>query len=215
VVYPPIADRFAGGSGPAFRKRHGIPPDAPLVLAVGSITERRGQAVLVEAIRRVRDELPAICAIVGDPFPRAPDLDFDRRLRVLAAGLGEGVAYMVGYEPRIADAYAAADVVVNPSTGPEAFGRVACEALAAGRPVVATRTGATPEVLRDGETALLVAPGDPHAMADAIAGLLADPASALHMAERGRADVLRRFPPDAARERFSAGIAAALAERAP
>ena len=86
--------------------------------------------------------------------------------------------------------------MVNPARDPEAFGRVPCEALAASRPVVATSVGATPEVLRDGETALVVPPDDPGALAVAIESLLLDPERARSLAEAGRRDVLERFAPE-------------------
>lgn len=210
VIYPPIEDRFAGGDGPGFRRRNGLDPEAPLILCAGSITRRRGQDLVVEAVKRVRGELPAVCAVLGVPFPRPQDLDFERELRLVAEAAGPGVVSVAGYEPRMADAYAAADVVVNPRWDAEAFGRVPCEALLAGCPVVAARTGAVPEVLRDGETALLVPPRDADAIAEAVLRLLRDPALGRRLVERGRADVLDRFTAEAARERFSSGIASLL-----
>jgi glycosyltransferase involved in cell wall biosynthesis len=204
VSYPPI-DVASEGDGASFRARHGLPAEGPVVLAIGSITERRGHDVLVEAMSIVRRDHPAMCVIAGVPFPRPQDLEFDRRLRELA-GQADGAVLLIGYEPRVGDAYAAADVVVNPRRDPEAFGRVPCEALAAGRPVVAARTGAVPEVLRDGVTALLVPPGDAAGLASAVNSLLADPELGRRLAQHGREDVLRRFSAAAARERFGAGL---------
>jgi glycosyltransferase involved in cell wall biosynthesis len=70
---------------------------------------------------------------------------------------------------------------------------VACEALSAGTPVVAMREGAVPEVLRDGETALLVAPGDASEIATATLRLLRDGDLSSRIVAAGRRDVLRRF----------------------
>jgi glycosyltransferase involved in cell wall biosynthesis len=207
--YPPIADRYAGGDGPAFRREHGIPGDAQLVLAAGSITERRGHDVLIEAmsiVNRSRGSRPAFLAIAGEPFPRPQDRAFQRRLETLAEKAGETVR-LTGFDSDLTGAYAAADVVVNPRRDPEAFGRVPCEALVAGCAVVAARTGAVAEVLHDGETALLVPPGDAAATAAAIETLLGDPALAARMAARGRADVLERFSDEAAITVFSRGLA--------
>lgn len=203
VMPPPIEDAFGDGDGPAFRARHGIPPDAPLVLAVGSLSAGRGQDLLFDALRQVQARVPDVrCALAGVPFPRGADLEYERRLRRDAgaleapAGGTPGLISFCGFEPRIADAYAAATLVVNPARDPEAFGRVPCEALAASRPVVATSVGAIPEVLRDGETALLVPPDDPEALAVAIERLLLDPERARSLAETGRRDVLERFAPE-------------------
>jgi hypothetical protein len=203
VIPPPIEDDFGDGDGPAFRARHGIPPDAPLVLAVGSLSAGRGQDLLLAALRQVQARVPDVrCALAGVPFPRRVDLEYERRLRRDAGALeappggAPGPISFCGFEPRIADAYAAATVVVNPARDPEAFGRVACEALTALRPVVATSVGATQEVLRDGETALVVPPDDPGALAVAIETLLLDPERARSLAEAGRRDVLERFAPE-------------------
>jgi GT2 family glycosyltransferase/glycosyltransferase involved in cell wall biosynthesis len=212
--YPPIDDRYAGGDGAAFRKRHDIPADAPLVLAAGSITERRGQEDVIDAMTLLRAgasvaPMDPVCVIAGEPFPRRPDLEFHSRMQRLAAA-SNGAVRLIGYVPDLADAYAAADVVVNPRRDPEAFGRVHCEALVAGTPIVVARTGAVAEVLRDGETALLVPPSDPPALARAIATLLEDPELGRRLAERGRADVLTRFSATAARDRFAEGLRLAV-----
>ncbi len=201
--YPPIEDAYGSGDGKAFRKRHEIPKHAPLILAAGSITERRGQGDLIEAMKSVVGD--ASCVIAGEPFPRRPDIEFHRRLQELE-GASNGAVRLIGYQPNLADAYAAADVVVNPRRDPEAFGRVHCEALVAGCPVVVARTGAVAEVLRDGETALLVPPGEPAALAEAVSTLLGDRELGRRIAERGREDVLRRFSTAAARERFASGL---------
>ncbi|MGH2589457.1 MAG: glycosyltransferase family 4 protein, partial [Actinomycetota bacterium] len=182
----------------------GVPRGEPLVVAVGNVTRGRGQDILIRALPEIRRELPsARCAIVGSPFPRRKDLEFAAELPRIARELGveDAVALVPGVE-RVADAYAAADVFVNPVRVPEAFGRASCEALLAGRPVVAAGVGAVPEVLRDGETAVLVPPDDPSALAAAVLGVLRDPERAERISARGRRDVLDRFAPDRARDAF-------------
>jgi glycosyltransferase involved in cell wall biosynthesis len=207
VTYPPIPDAFADGDGPGFRRRHGIDQDAPLVLCVGSISAGRGQDLLLDAVATVRGRMPGVgCALVGVPFPRAVDLKYERELR-------RRPAVLCGYEPQVADAYAAADVVVNPARDPDAFGRVCCEALAAFRPVVATRVGAIPEVLTDGETALLVPPDDRFALAAAIERLLSDRERAERLAAAGRRDVLERFAPERSLATFKRLVAETMAQR--
>ena len=84
-------------------------------------------------------------------------------------------------------------MVVNPARFAEPFGRVAAEALVAGRPVVASRIGAIPEVVRDGRDGLLVEPDDPEALADAVIRLLDDSALAERLVRSGRERVLERF----------------------
>jgi glycosyltransferase involved in cell wall biosynthesis len=209
VIHPPIPDAFASGDGPGFRRRHQIPAGVPLVLCAGNISEGRGQDILIRAISQLWKRFPRLrCAFVGQSFRRPPDIAYERQLRELAARVARsaapnaggpdayaGAVSFCGFEQRIADAYAAADVVVNPARDPEAFGRVSCEALTARRPVVATRVGATPEILTDQKTALLVAPADPAALAGAIERLLSEPEYARRLAEAGRREVLDRFSP--------------------
>jgi glycosyltransferase involved in cell wall biosynthesis len=194
VLYPAIPD-MSGGDGTGFRAELGIDPGVPLVTAVGNITENRGQHVLVSAMPGIRAELPgARLAIVGDPHPRRRDLDYRDRLEGLAAELGVSDAVIfAAARDDVSAVLAGADVVVNPRLVGEAFGRVACEALSAGTPVVAMREGAVPEVLRDGETALLVPPGDASEIAAATLRLLRDPDLSARIVAEGRRDVLRRF----------------------
>jgi glycosyltransferase involved in cell wall biosynthesis len=201
IVYPPIEDAFSGGDGPGFRARHGLTPEGPCIVSVGNVTHGRGQDVLIAALPMIREAFPAAsCAIVGSPLPRRRDLEFMQRL---AAAAGESVVAdavaLTGFTERVADPYAAADVVVNPARVPESFGRTACEALVAGTPVVATRVGAIPEVLRHSETAILVPPEDPRSLADAVARLLGDPAGSERLARTGRREVLERFAPERSR----------------
>jgi hypothetical protein len=216
TIYPPIGEAYAGGDRDGFRARLGLGADQPCLAAIGNITENRGQDVLIRALPATLREHPsARCLIVGDPHPRPRDLAFRRHLSELARELGvEDVVLFTGHEARVADVFAAADLIVNPRLRGEAFGRVACEALVAGRPVVAMREGAVPEVLRDGETALLVAPGDPAALAEAALRLLGDPQLASRLVAEGRRDVLRRFSPERSLAVFRQAVTEAMAAEA-
>ena len=167
-----------------------------MVLAVGSLTEGRGQDMLVRALPRIRAAVPgARCAIVGVPHPRPVDEAYAERLRRLPGELGiESDVRFCGALETMDDAYAGADVVVNPAAfAREAFGRVAFEALAAGRPVVSTTDGAIGELLRDGADALLVEPGSPEAIADAVVRLASDPELAEALVREGGRRALGEF----------------------
>jgi glycosyltransferase involved in cell wall biosynthesis len=100
--------------------------------------------------------------------------------------------------------YAGADVVAVPSVIPDAFSRVILEAMAAGRPVVGTDVGGTPELIQDGETGLLVPRHDPAALAAALERLLDDPALAARLGAAARRRVETRFSPEASLERLVA-----------
>jgi glycosyltransferase involved in cell wall biosynthesis len=153
-----------------------LAPGRPLVLAVGRLHPQKGLDVLLDAAARwTGDAAPPLVAVAGTG-PLAATLAArvrDRRLPVA----------LLGRRDDVADLLAAADVVVLPSRW-EARSLAAQEALRAGRPLVATRTGGLPALLGDG--ALLVPPEDAAALAAAVTGLLADPARARALAAAGR-----------------------------
>jgi glycosyltransferase involved in cell wall biosynthesis len=185
VVHPGIAAAYADGRRERLRA-DGDP--GPWLAVVGSLTRGRGQDVAVRALALLRETFPTACLVLaGDPHPRPADRRFAREVRELAAGLGVADAVrFLGHVEEVADVYAAADVVVNPARFNEPFGRAAVEALVAGRPVVASRVGAIPEVLRDGRDALLVPPDDPAALAAAVTRVLQEDDLARELVESGR-----------------------------
>jgi glycosyltransferase involved in cell wall biosynthesis len=105
------------------------------------------------------------------------------------------------------------DLFVCPSLY-EGFGIAIVEAMAAGRPVVASNTGGIPEIVADGDTGLLVPPGNPTALAEAIASLLSDPARARAMGARGRQRVRERFLVETAVQRHQKLYESLLARHA-
>jgi D-inositol-3-phosphate glycosyltransferase len=209
VAYPPIGPDGKPGDGAALRARLGIAPGAPCVAVIGNISRGRGQDVLVRALPSLRARLPELRAlVVGDPHPRTADVAYRDELAALARALDvDDALVFTGFVDRIADVYAAADVVAVPARR-EAFGRVAAEALVAGRPVVVTRVGAVPEVLRDGIDAILVAPDDPEALAAALIDVLTDEALRSRLVEAGASRVRREFSPERSLERFATAVQA-------
>jgi len=220
VLHPPIAvpgDREAiARRGAELRRRLGVGAGERLVCSLGAITEGRGQDALVDALaisaRRGRGWR---LVIGGESYDRSPDRAFAARLGRLVDELGLGDR--VRFAGRVDDPnalFAAADLLVNPARVDEAFGRAACEALTVGCPVVSTRVGGVVEALTDGETALLVEPDSPPALAAAIERLLGAPPLAERLARAGADDVSRRFDPAVGQPVFDAAVAAALAARA-
>jgi glycosyltransferase involved in cell wall biosynthesis len=208
VAYPPIAAGGAG-DGEGLRARLGIEPSAPCVAVVGNISHGRGQDVLVRALPSVRARLPELrVLVVGDPHPRTADVAYRDELVELARALGvDDALVFTGFVRRIGDVYAAADAVAVPARR-EAFGRVAAEALVAGRPVVATRVGGVPEVVRAGTDAILVAPNDPGALARGLIDVLTDEALRARLVRAGASRVRREFSPERSLERFAAVVQA-------
>jgi glycosyltransferase involved in cell wall biosynthesis len=154
----------------AFRKALGLDRRIPLVVGVGRLHRQKGFDLLVEALGRWPERAPRPCvALVGT----GPE---ESRLWRLAGRLGvAGSLHLTGAMDSAAGALSDADVVAIPSRW-EGMPNVAMEAMALGQPVVAARVGALPELL--GGAGVLVPPGDPGALATAIARLLADPGRA-------------------------------------
>src|SRR6185312_11801882 len=111
--------------------------------------------------------------------------------RVMSLGLADRV-HFTGLRKDVPEILAAAAVSVLPSLS-EGISNTLLESMAAGVPVVATCVGGTPEVIRDGEQGLLVPPGDPQAIADAILAVLGDPALAARLGAEGRRRVREEF----------------------
>src|SRR5262249_8400869 len=103
---------------------------------------------------------------------------------------------LAGRRTDISEVYAAIDLFVLPSLN-EGLPMTVLEAMAAGKPIIATRVGAIPSVIRDGQTGLLVAPRDPEGLRDAIALLLEDPHLGKSLGERARGWALQHYTSDA------------------
>jgi glycosyltransferase involved in cell wall biosynthesis len=175
------------------RSSLGVPPEAFVVAVLGRVADWKGQDVLARALAQpALAGIGAIGLVAGDAYPGeerlAPSLE---RLRD-ELGLGERLR-LLGFRPDVPAVLAAADAVAVPSTRPDPFPNSALEALAAGRPVVASRAGGLPEMVREGETGLLVEPGDIVALASALRTLADDPAAARRMGQAATADAGSRF----------------------
>ncbi|HVR71130.1 MAG TPA: glycosyltransferase [Vicinamibacteria bacterium] len=168
------------------RSPSGVSDRAPLVGIVGRLAPIKDVPTFLAAAAAVRRAVPeARFAVVGDGEEREA-LEAEARRRGL-----DGAVHFHGWQRDMAAVYGDLDVVVNCSRN-EGTPVALIEALAAGRPVVATRVGGTPDLLARGEHGLLVPPGDAEALAAAIAGVLRSPESARARTARGRAYVLRQ-----------------------
>lgn len=192
VLGPARDDAVPGGAVPLPTAAGDTDAGAPAhVVLVGRLSPRKGTDVALEAVallrRAGRDVRLTLCgsAFAGYEW-------FERQLRGRAGDTDlVGAVRFVGYADPW-EWFARSDVVVVPSLV-EPFGNVAVQALLAGRPVVASRAQGLAEIVRDGETGLLVPPGDAAALAEAVATLLDDRARASALAEAGRWDAAERF----------------------
>ena len=159
-----------------------------VVLFVGRLVYRKGLTVLLKALSMLKD-LNLTLVIVGEGPLRPGAEALARRLSV-----DDKVMFLGGIgERELPGIYRSADVVAVPSLYGEAFGIVALEAMATGRPVVASRVGGLSEVVIEGETGVLVPPGDPVALAGALRALYEDGELRAQMGRRGRARILELY----------------------
>jgi glycosyltransferase involved in cell wall biosynthesis len=172
----------------------GAGADECVVGLIGRVQRIKGQRVLLEAAASLksRGTVPRIVMAGTERTPRRID-----RLRAEANALGvESNTIFFGEVDDIATLIASLDVCVIASLGSEGSSRVALEAMASGVPVIASRVGVLPEIIKPGENGLLFAPGDSEELAHAMASLLGDSAKRAQLGEAGRRTVERDHRPD-------------------
>lgn len=189
---------FGKKSAEEVRKELNVSKGVPLLMVVGRLTRWKGQDVLLRALEKVKD-LPWELAVVGGPEKNGA---FAAELERISANLGlRQRVNLMGSRKDVARLLNAADLAFSPSIKPEAFGRVAIEAMAMGTPVIATALGGSLETVVDGKTGWLVAPtkaGDiePQRLAETIREALRDPARLARMGKDATKHVLAHFTAD-------------------
>lgn len=153
-----------------------MPDDQPIIMLPGRITRWKGQEFLIRALARMK-EVDFFCILAGD-HEGHPGYRTEIEKAIVDLGLGHRVR-IVGNTQDMAAAYLLAHVVVSASLEPEAFGRVAIEAQAMGRPIIATSHGGSTETVIHGETGWLVTPGSEEEMERALREALSLPQSTL------------------------------------
>lgn len=189
---------FGGaGDGDGVRERLGL--SRPVIGSVAMFRGSKGHAHLIDAFAMVHARHPsARLLLVGDGI-RRPWVEGLARER----GLGEAVVF-TGFRADVPDLLRSMDCFVLASTRTEGVPQSLLQAFAAGVPAVASAIGGIPEVVRDGETGVLVQPEDAAALARAIESVLGDPAGAAARARTARKLVEERFSHDAAVSRLLA-----------
>lgn len=193
-IDPAPFDALGPDSCREVRAALGISPGAYVVGCFSRLHPWKGQTVLLDAVER----MPAVHALVVGGALFAGEAPYEAELRA-RAGLPSlaGRVHLLGARDDVPRLLVACDVVVHPSVLAEPFGRVLVEAMLAGRPVVATAGGGVPEVVTDGETGVLVPPGDARALGDALDGLRRDPIRGAALARRASVHARQRFSRDA------------------
>lgn len=189
--------RFAGpADAAAVRDEFGVPRNALLCVNVGRFQADKNLAGLLDAARLVADRAPNVFWLLAGQGP----LEQALRDRCRRLGLNERVRF-AGFRQDVPRILAAADVFVVASTS-EGLSVAILEAMAAGRPVVATRVGGTPEVVQDGVCGLIVEPEQPAALAEAVLTLAADALRRAALGARARERVSAEFTVQRMVQRF-------------
>jgi len=204
AVIPPAVEvaRFAEATDGRLRSQLAVEPDAHVVLFIGHAFERKGLADAISALATCSDPAHLVVVGGGDPGP----------YRRKADELGVGArTHFVGTVEKPEDYYAAADLLVLP-TRSDPWGIPVIEAMAAGIPVITTRAAGAASVAEAAGSGLIVPPGAPRDLAEAMDALLADSARRREMGERGRAGAAR-FDLEPIADATLATYELALAER--
>jgi glycosyltransferase involved in cell wall biosynthesis len=175
------------GDRDEMRRRLGILPSDRLIGVIGRLSREKGCLEMLDAFATIAARVPgAKLAFVGEG-----PLESELKRRVEQKGLQPRVQF-VRHQTPILPIYEAVDVVVSPSHT-EGLSNVILEALAVGRPVVATRVGGNEEIVEDATSALIVPPLQPDALAEAVCRVLQDDALSASLVAAGRLRVEQEF----------------------
>jgi glycosyltransferase involved in cell wall biosynthesis len=204
VMYPPVDfDTLRISPAPMVtRETFGVDSASPSFGILGMLLPWKGHGVFLNAAQRVFERIPDARAFIIGAAPHRTK-EYEDELLALAKELGiADRVIFTGFRNDVPDMLRLLDVVVHASVNPEPFGRVIAEAMAMKRPVIASSAGGPTEILEDGRTGFLVAPGDDAALADRIVALLLDPGLAERIAEAGYQDARKRFSADVHAQRM-------------
>lgn len=176
------------------RAELGLDPRQPAIGLFGQMLPHKGHGTLIGAAARLARRHPSVRYFFVGALENPP---YQAELQARIARLGLSAAFaFTGWRRDVAHVIRAMDLVVVATTTPEPAALALLEAMAMGRPLVATRTGGTPELVPDGRAGLLYPPGDEEALADCLDRLLRDAEARLRMGALGRAWVEQRFSLD-------------------
>ena len=196
--------------GAEVRRQLGLPAAAFVLGTVANLFPRKGYEVMLNAMPMVMAEVPeAHYLIIG-----TGDKAYGQGLKTLVKELDlEECVHFVGFQQSVYPVLAALDLYVHPALM-EGFGIAVLEAMAMRKPVVATSTGGVPEIVQHGETGLLVPPGDPDALAQAVMSLLRDVPGCVALGQAARKRIEACFTVELMMSRLTSEYAGLLAERA-
>jgi mannosyltransferase len=189
--YAPPANRGADFVAAGLPGRFGVG-------CFGRVRAQKGTDVFVEAMCRLLPQFPDFCAVVvGEVTPDQRAFEEKLKERISAARLADRIRFLGELPVDEVPRWYQRILIYAFTSRNEGFGLTLLEAMASGNALVAARAGAAEKVVRDGETGILVPPGDVDALVAALAPLMREPATAAEMGRRARAHVLADFSVDA------------------
>jgi glycosyltransferase involved in cell wall biosynthesis len=194
VVIPSAVaiDAIPTEEDPAVRQALGIPANTPIVGTVGRIVAQKAPLDFIRMCALIHRRRPDVAFVmVGDATLESASLELDAHREAKRL---EVPVIFTGFQPDAPRIAASFDVYVVPSLY-EGLGRAVTEAMASGRPVVATAVNGVPDLVEPGATGLLAPPSDPSALADSVEWLLDHPEQAAQMGVLGRERVRQHFSP--------------------
>ena len=182
---------------PKMRAKLDLPPSCLLVGTVGKMGYVKGQSVLISAAKKVIEALPSTRFVMVGEGP----LEKKLRLQARELGLEDHLQFVAAWGEEAWDWIDSLDLFVLPSRN-EGMGRVLLEAMALGKPVVASYVGGIPNVVLDGKTGILVPPDEPSKLSEAIIRVLLDSELRHQFGEEGRKRCDSRFSADVMTDRI-------------
>jgi len=177
------------------RAELGVSPDQTVLINVARFWPEKAHEVLLESMKQIIQRRSGIVMWLLGIGPE------EQRIRTLSEDMGLGdIVKFLGFRTDLEDVLALADIMVHPSHM-EGVPLAVLSGMAAGLPIVATRVGGLPEVIRDGATGILIPPREPSRIADAVLSLIEDPALCLKLGRAAQQFIHEEYSLDAAASR--------------
>ncbi len=170
------------------RRKYKFDENDTLILFVGQLTYGKGIRVLIRAIKRLSQKNTSLKLVV---LGKGPLTDYIKKMQAI---IGDQLRYF-GFLPynEVLKFYQMADIVISPSIWPEPLSRVIIEAMALGRPIIATNVGGTPEIITQEKNGILIEPGNPIEIKNAINRLINDPDLRSRIGLEGRKTIEKHY----------------------
>lgn len=198
-IVPPMIDTFSFNPSVSdgIKEDFDLKSDCPLLLYVGDLTKTRGSHSLIEALSIVVNQFPStrLLMAVNMPFEKYKEENFEIKEKIGSLGLNDNVIPL-GIVNNMPQIMAASDIFIAPYLSIESIADYPLsllEAMACGKPVIATKVGGIPEIIAPQKTGLLVRPNDPVDLANAIIYLLNNEEEARRMGSEGAKIISEKF----------------------